>query len=172
MADQNLVYKPGLNMPSRKQKGLIKLFGGLAVPFYKVDTVMLEGTPVKPSATAHTVELPLNTEGAKVIGLAMQETYDESAFGQLKGYHFVNDTRQRLDGMPIGILTGVGYALTNNYVGAVTWGDKAYLALNATTVTGKMTKAVTANNALPIVFEGTGTDGDKMVRIRFNFPLA
>ncbi|MCL2641878.1 MAG: hypothetical protein FWD53_13590 [Phycisphaerales bacterium] len=170
---QNLVYTPGLNLPPRKTKGLIKLFGGLSVPFYTVETVMAEGTPLKPAATAHTMEMPANGEGAKVIGLALQETYDESAFGQLRGYYFVNDTRQRLDGAPIGVLCGAGYAMTNNYAGDVKWGDQGYVEIDASDkVTGKMTATSSTGNKIPVVFEGIGKDGDKLVRIRFDFPLA
>ena len=50
--------------------------------------------------------------------------------------------------------------------------DDFKLAQVTDIVTGKLTKAVTTNNGLPGVFEGNRTDGDKMVRIRFNFPLA
>jgi len=170
---QNIAYVPGLNLPTRKVKGLIKLFGGLSVPFYTVETVMAEGTPLKPAATPHTMEVPLNGEGAKVIGLALQETYDESSFGQLKGYYFTNDTRQRLDRYPVGVLCGAGYGMTNNYAGEVEWGDQAYLAIDAANkFTGKMTATASENNKIPVVFEGIGKDGDKLVRIRFDFPLA
>ena len=165
-------FNPAYYVGTRKQKGLVKLFGGLAVPFYFCDDIVAEGTPMKLSTTVDKMTLPANGEGAKVIGLAMQMTYDDTAFGQLRGYHFYNDTRAR-KGSPIGLLTGTGFALTNNYKGAVHWGDAAYLEIDGSNaVTGKLTAAVTTNNGVKVVFEGSGTDGDKLVRIRFDFPLA
>ncbi len=163
-------FSPALYLGARKQKGLVKLFGGLAVPFYWTDVVVAEGTPMKLDTTQDKMIPPADTEGAKVIGLSLQMTYDDSAFGQLRGYHFYNDTRARL-GAPVGLLTGRGYALTTNYNGTVAWGNAAYLEKSGSTMTGKMTAAVTTNNKLPVVFEGAGSNGATLVRIRFDFPL-
>lgn len=167
---QNFAPKQDLTKLGRKQKGLTKEFGGIAAPYYWTDVVMPEGTPLKFHATvAEKVVPPVTGEGAKVIGLSLQEVYDDAAWGQLKGYHRANDTAARV-GDPIGVLTGTGYAQTNCYVGAVTPGAPAFLDFSGSTP--KLTATSSTNNAVPIVFEGSGTDGKSMVRIRFNFDLA
>jgi hypothetical protein len=160
-------FTPGFdfNAMKRKTKGLVKMFGGLAAPFYYTDVVVKEGTPMKLHATPLKMVPSAVGDGAVTLGLALQETYDESAFGQLKGYHFANDTRQRLDGMPIGLLTGCGYAATNYYVGTVAWNDRAYITASG------MANSGGANDKLPVVFESGGTAGATLVRIRFDFPL-
>jgi len=149
---------------TRRQIGLVQQQGGLAAPFYIPSEVMSAGAPVVRSATANYVDLAAVAEGASVIGLAMQDVYSEANMGQLAGYHYSNDTRQSLDsGLPVGVLTGSGYALTNYYTGAVVWGDTAY-------VTASGLSASSASGAeLPIIFESSGTDGATMVRIRYNF---
>lgn len=162
-------FTPAYNSPKRKQKGLIKMFGGISVPFYFVTQVVAEGTPVKfDLAVPEKLTVSAPGDGAATVGLTLQETYDESGFGQLKGYHFANDTRQRLDGNPIGVLMGNGWALTNNFTGVVAYGNQAAIAAS-----GKLKAAagVAADN-LPVFFEGAGSNGDTMVRVRFDFPVA
>lgn len=165
-------FTPALNIPKRKVKGLVKVFGGLSVPWYFTDVVVKEGTPMKFNlaiADKMVVALPAVTDNVNVVGLALQETYDESAFGQLKGYHFANDTRQRLDGNPIGLLMGHGWALTNNYVGAVAYGQQGAIAPSGLLKDGT---SAPAGDKLPLWFEGAGLNGDTMVRVRFDFPVA
>jgi hypothetical protein len=164
---------PVLNIPTRHQKGLVKMFGGIAAPFYATSVVVAEGQPMKFGAAQDEIDPVGDGEGAaSCVGLALQETYDESAFGQLKGYHFSNSTRQRLDGSPIGLLTGQGWAMTNFYTGAVAWGNAAYMSIVAGATHGKLKASGVAGDLLPVVFEGAGTDGATMVRIRFNFKIA
>ncbi len=171
-------FTPTLNLQARKQKGLIKLFGGTVAPWYFTTQVVKEGTPMKLDPTTAGLVLPCGTtDGALCIGLATQETYDESAFGQLKGYHFANDTRQRLNGEPIGILMGAGWALTNYWVGsAPAYGTQAYLTASGMTATPGASGA-----ALPIIFEGAAdpalvpnlpVGSVAMVRIRYQFNMA
>jgi hypothetical protein len=165
-------FTPPLNLPKRKVKGLIKVFGGLSVPWYFTTAVVKEGTPMKLDLNTQDkadVAAPGVADNLNVIGLALQETYDESAFGQLKGYHFANDTRQRLDGNPIGMLMGAGWAMTNNYVGTVSYGKIAAIAPSGLMKDGS---AAPSGDKLPIWFEGAGTNGDTMVRIRFDIPVA
>jgi len=166
----------GLFLPKRYQKGLVKMFTGnsacgMPIPFYYSTTVLREGQPVKPvigSPDMIVGAAPGVSDGAKVIGLSLQYTYDESQWDpQLRGYHFVNNTHQRLDGSPVGVLMGAGYAMTINYAGTINYGDKGYIGQS-----GYLANSGQAGDALPIVFEGSGTDGSTMVRIRFNFPLA
>ena len=181
-------YAPAQNIAAltRKTKGPIKLFGGLVAPFYWTDVVVAEGTPMIPVAgTQDKVIRSAGGDAKDVIGLSTQMTYDEAAFGQLKGYHFANDTRARL-GQPIGILMGTGFALTNFYVGATTYGAPCYLNLvvsggatgpGGTAATaadiGKLKVTGIAADKLPIVFEGVGDSaaaaGPVLVRIRYNF---
>jgi hypothetical protein len=161
-------FSPALNLPKRYVKGLHKSFGGLMAPWYIPNTVCVEGQPMKFGTAQDTMDVCGDTDGAKCVGLAAQIAYDESAFAELKGYQFLNNTKQRLDGSPIGLLTGQGYAFTNCYVGTVAWGNKAYID----PTTKKLTAASSTSNGLPIVFEGAGTNGAKLVRIRFNFVIA
>lgn len=166
--------------PQRKRKGLVKLFGGLAFFQYFTNAVVKEGVPVIVSANPDDAPTQANgltqvepavvgqTHGVKVIGLTMQLTYDDNIagqMGQLQGYHFVNDTAQRLNGSPIGILGGHGVAYTQNYVGTIAAGEQAYVGpsnLLANTGAG--------GDKLPAVFETGGTDGQD-VRLRFNFSV-
>ncbi|MEM8875301.1 MAG: hypothetical protein AAGD32_13725 [Planctomycetota bacterium] len=166
---------PGFNFDAikRHQKGLVKLnVGGIATPFYYVNEVVIEGQPLKvEGATAFLAEGVAANEAAKVIGLAMQMTYDAPTghFAQLAEYNFANDTSQSLNGSPIGVLMGAGYAKTTNYTGDVTFGDPAYLDATGKILTADSTTG--ANGLLPIVFEGEGSDGDVPVTIRFDFPV-
>jgi len=163
-------FTPAFSRPSRKRKGLVKLFGGISAPWYFTTEVVAEGTPmVLDLVTPDKMNVATTTQGASVAGLALQETYDEAAFGQLKGYHFANDTRQRLDGNPIGLLMGAGWAATLNYTGAVSYGKQASVAAS-----GKLKDGTSdgASSKLPVWFEGSGTNGDTLVRIRFDFPVA
>jgi hypothetical protein len=165
-------YTPNLSIPHRHQKGLVKLFTGTAgcgipAPFYYSTDVLREGQPVKLGSSADLVLALPSGEGANVFGLAMQKTYSEANWDpQLKGYHFANNTAQRLDGAPIGVLTGAGYAVTTNTNAAVKWGDQAYIAAS-----GYLAPSGEANCKLPIVFE-EDADAGELVRLRFAFKFA
>jgi len=164
------MYQPTLNIPQRYQKGLIKLMGGLAAPFYTPTSVVVEGMPMKFSATPNGVDPTAGGDGASIVGLSMQVIYDDVAWGQLRGYQLVNNTWARL-GSVGGLLTGTGYALTTFYAGAVAWAQPAYINPVAGADFGKMTASGVSANLLPVVFEGSGTEGNTPVRIRFNFKL-
>jgi hypothetical protein len=162
-----------LNIAKRYQKGLIKLFtgnpgGGIPAPFYYTTDVVREGQPLMLCSTQDLVLNCPQGSAASVFGLAMQATYDESTWDpQLKGLHFANNTRQRLDGSPIGVLTGHGYAVTLNTAAPVTYGAQAYIAASGYLgVSG--TNGATSTSMLPIVYEGTA-DAGQPVRIRFAF---
>jgi hypothetical protein len=181
-------YQPSgagaLNFQVRKVKGLVKMFEGISCPWYFTNDVVQEGTPMR-QITANpdqmTVCVAGSSHGPQCFGLALQQTYDESAFGQLKGYHFANDTRQRLNGLPIGLLTGKGWAGTLNYSGTVSYGQQAAIGPSGALI--GVTGGTPTNDKLPIVFEGAGTNnnvnsggvngalGATLVRIRFDFPL-
>lgn len=172
-------YSPNaLNFQNRKQKGLVKMFGGISCPFYFTNDVVKEGTPMR-LITANIDQMTFcsqgQTHGAKCIGLALQETYDESVMGQLKGYHFANDTRQRLNGNPIGVLTGKGWAFTTNYFGTVANGQQAAIGPSGYLIDGT---SAASGDKLPVYFEGTGGTNNSNVlaatspvRIRFDFPV-
>lgn len=168
-------YVPGLNIPTRHTKGLIKMFSGNAGSgilgnFYYTTSVVQEGTPMKFGGTQDLI-VPCvrgTTDNVNCVGLALQSTYDETGWdAQLKQYRFFNQTTQRLDGQPIGLLMGAGYALTTNYVGSVSWGDPVYIGAS-----GLLAKTGASGDLLPAVFETSGVNGATPVRIRFNFPLA
>lgn len=168
-------YTPPLNLPTRKGKGLTKMFSGVSnggkVGEYVPDCVLVEGQPVKWGDAAGTITASTTSDGATTIGLALQDTYDESTFNpQLAGYHFANDTSQRLDGQPIGVLMGSGWAQTKNYTGDVAWGDTAYIGANGV-LTATADVDETGDDELPIIFETSGSDGATPVTIRFAFPF-
>lgn len=172
---------PVLNLAAikRKQKGLTKEFGGIVIPYYKLDTEGMEGQPVKLDDTkADTVKLLAVGEGHLCLGLLAQNVIDDSTYGQLQGYHFANDTRAR-PGDAVGVLSGAGYAKTLNYKGTVARGKQVYF--DPTDL--KFVDEVTEGNALPIVFDEDADAGanenywdstsyQKQVRIRFNFNAA
>jgi hypothetical protein len=128
--------------------------------------------------------LPCNAGDSATLakGLSLQVTYDDSAYGELRNYHFANSTKARL-GQPTGLLTTQGYALTNLYEGTVTYGQTAYWDAANGALTTTVTAPVTAADKLPVIFEGTATAGpwqsstmgtintNQLVRIRYNFPL-
>ena len=170
-----------INAIKRHQKGLTKEFGGIVAPYYKLLTEGREGQPVKIDTTkTDTIVLLADGEAStKAFGLLTQNVIDDSTYGQLRGYHFANDTRAR-PGSPVGVLTGQGYASTINYEGTGSKGAPAYY--NATT--GRLTAATTggATNKLPVIFDQDfdasvnenlydSTAYTQPVRIRFNFPL-
>lgn len=168
-------FSPTLNLPQLKKKGITVMsnFPSIRSPFYVPDEVMLEGAPVKRKAADKTRILKsVAGDGAVTIGLALQDVYDESALGaqysQLAGHHFGNDTSQALNGMPIGVLMGSGYAEIRNYTGVIAVGDQ--LGIDPANP-GKLKASVVAADQIPAFTETTGTDGDKPVRIRFDFPL-
>jgi hypothetical protein len=171
-----------LNIPQRKVKGLHRMYNtGIPAIFYFTTSVVREGQPMKFSTTVVEQIDPCvmgNSDGAKCAGLALQETYDDSAYGQLMNFHFANDTRQRLDGQPIGLMTGAGFALTNNYAGTPVYGDKM-----AVGPSGYLVKQGTLGTAggdnLPVVCEGNSGNFDYydngqtvLIRIRYNFTNA
>lgn len=175
-----------LNFQNRKRKGLVKLFEGISAPWYYTLDVVAEGTPMRQLLTQDKMTFCAqgSTHGPLCFGLALQQTYDESAFDQLKGYHFANDTRQRLNGLPIGLLTGKGWAATLNYTGTVTYGQQAAIGPSGFLIGS--TGGTPSGDKLPIVFEGAGVSsaatpgandqtslptGANLVRIRFDFPL-
>ena len=174
-------YTPTLNLAAikRKQKGITKEFGGLSIPYYKLDTEGLEGQVVRiDTRSADTVILIADGEAHLAFGFLLQNVIDDSTYGQLQGYHFANDTRSR-PGQPVGILGGAGYAKLLNYSGAVGKGAQAYLDPS----TGKLVAAVTEGNGLPVIFDEDAnstvnndlydtTSYQRPVRVRFNFNLA
>ena len=176
-----------LNLPTRKIKGLYKMWGGLTLPFYFRTIAGNEASPVKvkssSSYAAGQVNFPKeldlcvdgNSDGARCIGLTMQITYDDALagqMGQLQGWTFPNDTAQRLDNSPIGVLGGQGYAVITNYIGNPTVEGFAYVGPS-----GFLKTSGASGDKLPVVFETSGTGvaggiGGTPVRIRFDFPLA
>jgi hypothetical protein len=176
--------QPPLSLPRLKKKMLSVMsnFPSIRAPFYVPQEVMHEGAAVKRHATiANGIVNSGANDGAATIGLAMQEVYDNSAaalgtqFSQLAEYHFNNDTAQPLNGQPIGVLMGQGYAEIRNYVGTFAPESPVYVGPSGLLVTTGHAMAV-ANNLLPIVCEGdgkngSGTNGDRPVRIRFNFKM-
>lgn len=182
----NAFQPTAMNFQSRKRKGLIKLFEGIAAPWYFTNDIVAEGTPMRQLLNPDQMTLCVagQTHGPLCFGLALQQTYDESALGQLSGYHFANDTRQRLNGLPIGLLTGKGWAATLNYTGTVTYGQQACIGVSG--FLAGSTGGTPSGDKLPIVFEGAGVSsattpgsndltafpaGAALVRIRFDFPL-
>lgn len=165
-------FSPALHLPKRKVKGLLKFFGGAGTPFYHTNVAVEEGTAMKLTATPNLMVPAGPGEGAEVRGLSLQITYDDTQYGQLQNYHFANDTRQRLDGMPIGLLTGQGYAILRNYSGEVVYGNQAYVGPS-----GVLQASGDPADTIPVVFEGSGNGvandpaSSDPVRIRFDFPL-
>lgn len=159
-----------LNLPQRYSKGLVVLFGCQVVPFYKLDEVASEGAPVQFKAGATDDEVELVTPGSapsgKVIGLAAQQVYDAEALGELRFYEKHNNTQAR-KGDTIGVVTGQGWVMTNNYVGSVTKDDKLYPAAS-----GKLSASQTGSDVHIGVAEGSGTDGDTLIRVRVDFKIA
>jgi hypothetical protein len=155
-----------LNLAQRKSKTFITHFGGQIVPFYKSDVVAPEGNPVKLSATADTVEPVVpGSCSTGCVGFLAQKVYDPDAYSELAGYEFLNDTRARI-GDPAGVVTGQGYAMISNYSGVVAYGDKLYPAAS-----GKMSASRSGSDMSIATSEGSGTDGDTMIRIRFDLAI-
>jgi hypothetical protein len=167
-------FAPSLNLPSLKKKGITVMsnFPSIRSPFHVPTEVMNEGAPVKRVGSTMNIVKAVAGDGAVAIGLVLQDVYDESGLGaqysQLAGHHFGNDTAQALNGMPVGVLMGTGYAEIRNYTGAVAIND--HLGIDPANAGKVKTSAVVADQ-LPVWAESTGTDGDKPVRIRFDFPL-
>lgn len=175
-------YVPKQNLDALKptQKDLQRLFNtGLASPFYWTDQVVREGTPMIPDLTTAEDKMIRaekgSSHGAKVFGLALQFTYDDSGWGELQNYHFANHTGARLDGQPIGLLTGQGYAYTSNYIGSPVAGDQLYVGPSGYMETSAGGAA--SGDKLPIVCEGNSGNvdngyGNKVyIRIRYDFKL-
>ena len=157
-----------LNLPQRYSKGLIVHFGCMVAPFYKCDEVLPEGAPVAFDTDGETVisVVPGEAPVGKVIGLLAQQVYDDEALGELSGYECLNNTKAK-KGDTIGVVTGQGYVLTNNYVGTVNVGDKLYPAAD-----GKLSATATGSDAAVGVAEAAGTDGEELIRVRVNFNIA
>ena len=172
-------FSPRLNLPSLKKKGLIKLWAGLSLPFFYPVAAVVEGQPMKPHSSPDTaatydavqkMQAAVGGEGAKVFGLALQIAYDDSALGVLAGYHFANNTEQRLDGMPIGVLTGVGEALLSNYQGTVTAGHQLAIGPSGLLVDSSLF-GTGSTDKVPVWADSGGTSPD-YIRIRFGFTPA
>jgi len=172
-------FTPPLNLPTLKQKGLVKLWQGLSLPFFFTTEVVAEGQPMKPHASPDTA-LPYDApqkmqaavmgEGAKVFGLAMQVTYDDANYGELAGYHFANNTKQRTNGMPIGVLTGVGEALLAGYQGTVVAGHQLAIGPSGLLIDAT-TAGIGSSDKVPVWADTGGTAPD-FIRIRYSFSLA
>jgi hypothetical protein len=163
-----------------KRKGLVKLFGGLSYPFYYTTVAVVEGQPMRmaasPDANAavndvQKMQPAVLGEGAKVFGLSLQITYDDEAYGQLQGYHFSNDTMQRLDGSPIGVLGGQGVAFLENYQGEVAVNEQLAVGPTGLLVGSVSTDGIEAGDKVP-VWADTAGEAPAPIRIRFNFPNA
>jgi hypothetical protein len=163
-------FTPTLRLPSLKKKNLTTNFHGIKAPFYVPTEVMPEGCPVKFTSgnPREKIQKAVAGDGAVCIGFALQEVYDDSLLDQLAGYHFPNDTRQKLDGMPIGVLMGTGWMETRYYKGTVAAGQSVYISTDASKLVGSGGDAVSGNKIAKAVFEGAGTDGDKPVRVAFD----
>lgn len=156
-----------LNLPSRKSKNLITHLGCLIAPFYKCDAVAPEGAPVTLNADSETVVVAVpGSSSTGIIGLLAQQVYDPSVLGELAGYEFLNETKAKV-GDTIGLVTGAGYVLTKNYVGAVAKGDKLYPAAS-----GKLSASRTSSDMVVGTAEQAGEDGDTLIRVRVNFQLS
>lgn len=157
-----------LVLPTRKTKGLIVHFGCQVAPFYKTGAVAPEGAPVKFTSGAGD-EVELVTAGSApsgtVFGLLAQEIYDASALGELRNYEFHNNTKARI-GDTVGVVTGQGWVLTNNYTGSVTVGASLYPAAS-----GKLSASQTGTDAAIGVAEEAGTDGATLIRVRVDFRI-
>jgi hypothetical protein len=155
-----------LNLPVRKQKGLIVHLGCITAPFYSTAAAAPEGAPVKiVSGSGDEVELvTAGSAGAGVVfGLLAQEVYDASLLGELSNYEFHNSTKART-GDTVGVVTGQGYVLTNNYTGSVAVGNALYPAAS-----GKISATQVSSDVSIGVAEEAGTDGDTLIRVRINF---
>lgn len=176
---------PQLNLPVLKIKYLTVMsnFPSIRSPFYVPSQVFNEGTALKlDPANAGAILMSNSGDGAVTIGLALQTTYSDAAWGALQGYHLPNNTGQRLDGSPIGVLTGQGYAEIRNYSGTLNWGSPIYVGPSGLLVTTGHSWAI-SGNLLPVVAETSGTStavnaataaaasAATAVRIRFNFKL-
>lgn len=175
-----MAYTPPFTPPTLKRKGLHALFGGLRSPFYYTTDTVAEGQPMKLASSVSPSKLndPVRmskcasgaSDGAKVIGLALQLTYDDNLSGQmaqLRGYHFGGDTAQRLDGMPIGLLTGQGYAILENYTGNIAAHEQLGVGPSGL-LAGATTSSLASGDKVQAWAESSGIGG-KPVRIRFNF---
>lgn len=178
-------YTPEFRLPQLKRKGLHSFWGGVQAPFYFSAVAVVEGQPMKLKAIAdpaaqnnHTMLIEMEpcvagaSDGDKCMGLALQDVYAESTTGQLaqlKGYHFVNDTAQRANSMPIGLLSGTGWAILRNFTGAVS----ADMQLAIQPVTGLLGSpdngGVVAADKVPVWAESSGTGGTNDIRIRYDF---
>jgi hypothetical protein len=171
-----------LRLPTHKRKGLHAIFGGQRAPFYFTSDTVVEGAPMKLKTFAATGNVQNNeitvadagaSDGPKVLGLALQNTYDEATVGQLSqlaGYHFANDTSQRTDGQPIGLLTGQGWGILASYHGTLAAGEQLAVGPSGHLVGADSYAGVASGDLVPVWAENSGT-GMSDVRIRFDFPF-
>ncbi len=188
-------FTPSFYLPRIKRKGLHAVNGGIKAPYYFVNEAVLEGQPLKLAKNdgANLTKVSDNpllvscavgaSDGAKVIGLALQNTYDDALTGQmaqLRGYHFPNDTAQRLDGMPIGILMGQGWAVLENFTGLVAAHEQLGVGPSGL-LAGATTSGLASGDKVPVWAENSGNGGTAAgtfggtqtntgsIRIRFHF---
>src|SRR5690349_14358370 len=92
---------PALNLPKLKRKNITvqSNFPSIRTTFYVPLEAIVEGSAVKRDDETNVpggIRMADTGEGAKVIGLALQNCYGTSALGdqfsQLEMYHFGNDT--------------------------------------------------------------------------------
>lgn len=117
------------HIPKLNRKGLNPVMGGQKVPFFYTTVEVVEGQPMQLDTAVATAQSNHSTkmkpcaqgDGAKCIGLSLQMTYADATgqMAQLNGQYFGNDTHQRLNGAPIGLLCDRGWALLENYTGAI-----------------------------------------------------
>lgn len=172
-----------------ERKILSKNLGGIPLPELFPTEAMSEGAAVRlaydqsdATGTPNGIAVADNTEGAYVIGLAMQSVYDDSTYPtHLKGYTQFNNTSEALGSKrPIGVLSGYGIATTLWYAGEIVRGEQAFLGPNGLLVGAAHASAATGTNALPVYFMDDSPDGGegdvalaerKPVKIRYHFPL-
>lgn len=182
-------------IPYTKSKYLLRLAGGDVLIMYFTNAQVEEGTPMKVVSgsvydkSTHNLAIELavcvpgNNDGARCLGLSIQRTYAEQLSGQmsqLSGFHFPNDTAQRLapnggKSSPIGILGGRFHAAIRNYSGTPTPEGQGYVGASGTIATSGA-----SGDKLPLVFEtappsvvpyNTDPTIPGLVRIRADFPL-
>ena len=164
---------PALNLPQLKRKGLTWDMGGIRAPYYTPTEVMNEAQPLKFDPAAPLQVLKAQTgDGAKVMGLAMQDVYDESGLGALKGYYFANNTRQPLrQGVKIGVIVGHGFVRVTNIEGVVSANTPVFYD----PTTGMLMANGAAGNQIAAMFrenaDNTAGNLTTGVLIEHNFPL-
>lgn len=175
-----------LNLPQLHRKGLHAVFGGIRAPYYYTTDVVREGQPVKLKATTATeptdnyaVEDCASgaSDGAKVIGLSLQDTYNvisTAPYDQIKNYHFAGQTVQQTNGMPVGVLMGQGWALLENYTGTISSGEQLGVGASGLLAGATNSGLASGDKVTAWAESASGTLASdssrrKPVRIRFDF---